>query len=123
MTLSEESLACMTITRVTRLIAAGSSEREILKLAALGLGGRARPRPWLDGWGAPGSGRSRRGAPDHGVATVLLLLVIDLTHARELDIAGDDLQPGPHPVLPIGPGPRFQSAVGEHPHPLLEVLR
>src|SRR6266536_324915 len=108
---------------VARQITAGSSEREILKLTAIGLRGRARLRRWLDGRGAPGSSCTRQSAPDHGVATVLLPLVVGLTCAHELEIARDDLQPGSHPVLPIGPGPRFQSSVDEHPHPLLEVLR
>src|SRR5687768_12316250 len=108
---------------VTRLIMADSSERDILKLTAIGLGGRARLRRWLDGRGALGSSCTRQRAPDHGAATVLLPLVVGLTCAHELEIARDDLQPGPHPVLPIGPGSRFQSSVDEHPHPLLKVLR
>src|SRR5215210_1390199 len=110
---------------MARLITAGSSEREILKFTASGLGlaGRTSPRRWLDGRGAPSSSRTRQRAPDCGVATVLLPLVVGLTCARKLDIARDDLQPGPHPVLPIGPGPRLEPAIHEHPSPLLEVLR
>src|SRR5215217_551982 len=95
---------------VARLITAGSSEREIFKLTTIGLGlvGRTRPRRWLDGRVAPGFSCTRRRAPDHGVATVLLPLVVGLPRAHEVAIARDDLQPGPHPVLSIGPGSCFQ---------------
>src|SRR3954471_24751742 len=105
--LCEESPVWVTMAGVARVITAGSSERKILKLTAigLGLGGRTRLRRWLDGRGAPGSNCTGQRAPDHDVATVLLPLVVGLTWAHKLDIARDDLQPGSHPVLPIGPWP------------------
>ena len=95
MTLSEGSPGHVITVGVARLFTAGSSEREILKLTASGrgLGGRARPRRWLDGRGAPSSSGTRQRAPDRGVATVLLPLVVGLTWAHKLDIARDDLQP------------------------------